>query len=84
MRETRPAPPLPAGFKSGVWRRLDAQPAPWVDRIVELLLRPRLAAAALAVLVVVGAGIGAVDAKNHSSQSAQERYIASITPWRGE
>ena len=88
LREARPAPPLPPGFQNAVWRRLEkAEPpqepfslAGWLDRCAAWLLRPRLAAAGLAVLLLVGALVGVMDGVSLSKQAAQQRYLASVSP----
>lgn len=88
LREARPTPSLPSGFQSVVRRRLDKAAATeatfsmtsWLDRCATWLLRPRLAAAGLAVLLLAGALIGVMDGVSLSKQAAQQRYLATVSP----
>jgi hypothetical protein len=87
LRESRVTPQLPPRFQENVWRRIaDSETAKaadlvtWVDSLLALVLRPRLAFAALAVLVIVGAAIGAREGTQEARHEAQVRYVASVAP----
>ncbi len=86
LRDARTAPPRPPRFQENVWRRIansDASAkntAGWLETILALILRPRLAFATVAALVVVGALIGAHDGTQRAQQEAQARYLASVAP----
>jgi hypothetical protein len=88
LREARPAADLPPGFANAVWRRLDLaesavnapSPVDWLDQAVAWLLRPRLALAAVATLMLIGATLGARAGLGLSQQAAQARYLAAVSP----
>lgn len=87
LREGRPTPPLPPGFQSGVWRRLEraeatAEPdsTAWLDRLAAWLLRPRWALAAATAMLFVGAAFGVMEGLDLSIQSAQQRYLYAVSP----
>lgn len=88
LREARPAPDLPPGFQNSVWHRIEAvelanesgDDFSWLDRVVGLLLRPRLAIASLALLVVLGGSLGVMNGVSLSKQAERDRYIASVSP----
>ena len=87
LRESRLAPPLPPRFQDGVWRRIadaDAEKAfgspAWLDAMISWVLRPRLAFATVAALVLAGALLGAHDGSQLARQDAQVRYLASVAP----
>jgi len=88
LREARPAPDLPPGFQRAVWRRIEqseaaavsAMPGAWWETVTAWVLRPRLALAGLAVLVVIGTSLGVRDGMSLSRQAAQARYLAAVDP----
>lgn len=88
LREARPVADLPPGFQGAVWRRIEhselreelAPQARWLDQVVTWLLRPRLAFAGALALVVIGAGLGARRGIDLSTQAAQARYVAAVSP----
>jgi hypothetical protein len=86
LRQSRVAPELPPRFGDNVWRRIadsetaKAGSASWLDALMSLVLQPRLAFAALAVLVLAGAAIGARDGVQLARQHAEARYVASVAP----
>jgi hypothetical protein len=88
LRDARPAPPLPPRFSDGVWRRIEkseaptqaASPAAWLDRMVELFLRPRFALAAITALLLVSGVAGALSGAAIAKQAAQVRYLSAVAP----
>ena len=87
LREARVAPKLPPRFQEGVWRRIEEAEAPakfngiaWLDALAALVLRPRLALATAAVLVVAGATFGVHEGSQMAKQDAQARYLAAVAP----
>ncbi len=88
LRESRGALPLPPRFKESVWRRIEDAEAPtratgnlaWLDALAALVLRPRFALAAAAVLIVAGATLGVREGNQMAHQDAQARYLAAVAP----
>ena len=85
LREGRPAPSLPPRFQENVWRRIEVAAAPvhsesWLDALAVLILRPRLAFAAAAVLLVAGGWLGAQEGSQTARHDAQARYVAYVAP----
>jgi hypothetical protein len=88
LRESRVSPALPPRFQEGVWRRIEEADAPvkstggiaWLDALAALVLRPRLALATAAVLMVAGALLGVRDGSQMAHQDAQARYLAAVAP----
>jgi len=88
LRESRVSPALPPRFQEGVWRRIEEADAPvkstagiaWLDALVTLMLRPRLALATATVLIVAGALLGVRDGSQMAHQDAQARYLAAVAP----
>jgi hypothetical protein len=88
LRESRVSPALPPRFPEGVWRRIEEADAPvkstagiaWLDALVTLMLRPRLALATATVLIVAGALLGVRDGSQMAHQDAQARYLAAVAP----
>jgi len=85
LRSARPAPALPPRFQEQVWRRIElparAEPATaWLERLAQLILQPRLAAAAVAGLVLAGALLGAQSGTGFTREAAQGRYLAAVAP----
>ena len=81
-------PALPPRFQEGVWRRIEEAAAPvkvaggitWLDALVTLVLRPRLAMATATVLIVAGALLGVREGNQMAKQDAQARYLAVVAP----
>ena len=79
---------MPPRFQEGVWRRIEEAAAPaksnsgiaWLDALAALVLRPRLALATAAVLMVAGALLGVRDGNQMARQDAQARYLAAVAP----
>ena len=88
LRESRVSPALPPRFQEGVWRRIEDSAAPvkaasglaWLDALAALVLRPRLALATAAALMVAGALLGARNGNQMAHQDAQARYLAVVAP----
>jgi len=86
LKQTRPEPVLPPRFEESVWRRIERQELPassgagWLDQFAAILLRPRLATAAVIVLLLFGGILGAMDGAGHAREAARDRYVASVAP----
>ena len=83
LRSARPMGELPSGFENAVWRRIErGEQASMglVERLAGWFLTPRLATAALAVVVLVAAGAGAVHGMRTGEREALDRYVASVDP----
>jgi hypothetical protein len=89
LRAARPAPPaLPLRFQEAVWRRIErgettreaVGPLPWIDQLVERLLRPRLALAGIAALLLVSGLAGVLSGAAAARQAAQARYVSAVAP----
>jgi len=88
LRESRVAPTLPPRFQESVWRRIEEAEAPakagggtgWLESLAALMLRPRFALAAAAVLIVAGALLGAREGGQMAKQDARARYLAAVAP----
>jgi len=87
LREGRGAPPLPPRFQQNVWHRVEsaeaavpADAAGWFEAAVALLFRPRLALAALAVVVLAGVLAGALDGRRLAHDESRSRYLAAVAP----
>ena len=87
LHECKPRGELPPGFQNSVWRRIEreglteetASPS-WLEKTVSWILRPRFALTSAAALLIIGASIGVLDGVSFSRQSAQMRYVASVSP----
>jgi hypothetical protein len=85
LREARATPSLPPRFRENVWRRIEDSELPttqesWLDALAALILRPRLAFAFAAVLVLMGGMIGTKDGVQTARHDAEARYVASVAP----
>jgi hypothetical protein len=85
LRQSRSAPPLPPRFRENVWRRIEdaevpAKPRSWLDAMAVLVLRPRVAYAAAAVLVLAGVWLGTRDGMQTARHDEQARYVALVAP----
>jgi hypothetical protein len=88
LRESRIAPALPPRFQEGVWRRIEDAAAPsksigniaWLDALAALMLRPRLAFATVATLMLAGVLLGTYQGTQVARQDAQARYLAVVAP----
>ena len=86
MRESRTTPSLPPRFQENVWRRIEnarnvaVGKGNWLDAITVWMLRPGLAFAIAAVLVLAGLGLGWSNGEQQARQDAQARYVAAVAP----
>ena len=82
LRQSRPSPAVPQNFNHAVWQRIkhakSNSPALWLESLTEILLRPRIALAALATLIVISATAGAYSATTTARESARDRYINTV------
>ncbi|MCU0787445.1 MAG: hypothetical protein MUC91_04535 [Verrucomicrobia bacterium] len=89
LRQARPAPALSPRFQESVWRCIERsdleaehlESPVWVERLLSLLLRPRLAIAGAMVLLLIGGGMGVLDGSAEARQAARDQYIASVAPY---
>ena len=85
---SRPAPSLPPRFQDGVWRRIEDGEAPsqsagslgWLDTLAVWVMRPRLAFAIAAMVMLAGVLFGAHEGTQVARQDAQARYLAMVAP----
>lgn len=86
LRKSRATPAaLPPRFRENVWRRIEDAEAParaesWLDSLAALILRPRLALAVAAGLLVAGVLAGAMEGWEHARQDARMNYLAAVAP----
>lgn len=85
LRESRVSPGLPPHFQKNVWRRIEDAEAPakeasWLDALVGLILRPRFAMAAAAIVLLAGIFAGTVEGRQMALHNAQMNYLASVAP----
>jgi len=88
LRESRPMPALPPRFQENVWQRIQRSDQPaavrarfnWLDTLATWILRPQLAFAVAAVLVVTGVGLGWNSGEQLARSEAQARYLATVAP----
>ena len=85
LRAARSSPSLPPRFEQNVWRRIESADAPdapvsWLDLLAGLILRPRLAVATVAVLMLAGIMLGTIEGAKVVRQDLQARYVASVAP----
>jgi len=83
LRQGRPEVELPPGFQASVWRRIEkpqAAPVGIMELLVGWILRPKLAAAGLALVVVLAAGAGAIRGVHSGEREARDRYVSAVDP----
>jgi hypothetical protein len=88
LRDARATPSLPPRFQENVWRRIESADAcsialedgNWFDAWMDWVLRPRLAFAVVAVLVMTGVGLGWSRGEQLARQDAQARYLMAVAP----
>ena len=95
LRECKVVGTLPPHFQEQVWRRIarcEQQPSAlaslrtsWTHWINTMLPRPALAVSYVAVLLVVGAGVGWAQARQEKTRVSDEmslRYVHSVDPYQ--
>ncbi|MEJ0090520.1 MAG: hypothetical protein WDM80_12370 [Limisphaerales bacterium] len=88
LRESRATPALPPRFQESVWRRIEdaealvksSESITWLEALAALILRPRFAYAAFAVLMLGGLLLGAYSGVQTARHDAEARYVASVAP----
>ena len=84
LREARPAPGLTPRFQQNVWRRIEDAETPkdgsWLDAVANLILRPRFAMAATAIVLLAGVLVGTLEGRQVARHEAQMNYVASVMP----
>src|ERR1051326_6502782 len=83
LRSARPNAGLPPGFQTNVWRRIETSERTsgnFLERLAGWILTPRVAAPALAAVVLLAAGAGAVRGIQNGERQARDRYVASVSP----
>lgn len=85
LRDSRPALALPPRFQQSVWRRIEDSEAPvktssWLDVIANLILQPRFAVTAAAVVLLAGILAGVLEGRQMARHDAQMNYLASVVP----
>jgi hypothetical protein len=85
LRQARVSPSLPPRFQQNVWRRIETADAPvktetWLDSLAGLILRPRFALAAAAVMLLAGSLAGTLNGRQVARHDAQMNYLASVAP----
>jgi hypothetical protein len=95
LKEWNPKPSLPPRFQEQVWRRIErAEPARvptvtlaqfFAEWLATKLPRPALATAYVAVLLVIGAGVGWSQARQETERVSTElgaRYAQAVDPYQ--
>lgn len=94
LREWRSDAALPPGFQAGVWRRIDAAAAqperkPLTDGLMDwfnqLVARPQMAAAYIALLIMIGVTAGWTQGQREASRvhdKLAQQYIATLDPYQ--
>ena len=95
LHEWKVKPSLPPRFNEQVWRRIEraeTAPAPSVSLatvfanwIATMLPRPALATAYVAVLLVIGAGVGWSQARQETARVSSDlsaRYVQAVDPYQ--
>ena len=86
LREARTTPTLQPRFQENVWRRIErgeesqTTPVGWLDALATWILRPQLAFALAAVLMLMGVGLGWNSGERIARSEAQARYVAAVAP----
>jgi hypothetical protein len=87
LRESRVTPSLPPRFQENVWRRIEgAEPESspgslaGLEALLAWVLRPRLAFAAVAALIFLGAFLGVREGTQTARQDARAQYLSAVAP----
>lgn len=85
LHESRSSPSLPPRFQEGVWRRIEgterdrsADNFAWLEALLQRVLRPRLALATVAVLILFGALLGVREGVDSARHADQARYLEAV------
>jgi hypothetical protein len=85
LRESRVSPSLPPRFQEGVWRRIEnadrdivADNFPWLEGLLRRVLRPRLALATVAALMLLGVLLGVREGAETARHADQARYLDAV------
>ena len=85
LRESRSSPSLPPRFQESVWRRIEsaepdvsADKVPWLEVLLQRVLRPRLALATVAVMMLLGAWLGIREGVESARHANQARYLEAV------
>ena len=89
LQKARPEPGLPPRFQEAVWRRIErddpgcprSETSHWFERLVTLLLRPRLAIGGAVAMLLLGGMLGVLDGIADAHQAARDQYVASVVPY---
>ena len=94
LREWRTDVDLRPGFQASVWRRIDAATAEpprrtfaevWIAWFNQLIARPQMAAAYIALLIMIGVTAGWTQGHREVSRvhdQLAQRYIATLDPYQ--
>ena len=84
LQESRTSPSLPPRFQENVWQRIEKSEAKssasWLDALAGWLVRPRLAVAVAAMLVLIGVGLGWSNGEQRIRNEQQSRYLSAVAP----
>jgi|ERR1051326_4494744 hypothetical protein len=83
LKTARPLGELTPGFQNRVWQRiekLERKPESMLDLLASWLLTSRIAACAIAAVILLAATLGAVHGMNAGSAEAKSRYLSSVDP----
>jgi len=85
LREARPSPAPPPRFQQNVWRRIEDADVPpvsesWLETLAGVILRPKFAIAAAAIMLLAGVLAGTVEGQQLARHDAQMNYLASVDP----
>ena len=83
VRSSRPSAELRPGFRDAVWRRIEKAELPrhgMLEQMARWFLSPRLATAAVMLVMVVAGGAGALRGIQKGDRLARDRYVASVDP----
>ena len=88
IRRTQPKPEIPASFQREVWARIAVaderswagQWRRWSHALVTWMAEPAPAAAVVATMLLLGAGIGHLTLPESGAPASQAAYVSSINP----
>ncbi len=87
LRAARPFRPLPPGFRTAVWRRIDRPEASddqlaigWRRMLSDFSWRPRWVLGGVACALIAGASLGISDGRRLAHDTLRQRYVETIAP----